>query len=197
MRRPRPAYSPLAFAVTIVWHNTSTGEILDADMMINDQLFIPGQRAGGPYANCPDGGCLASDADLRGIVTHEAGHFIGIGHSPIHHNPTTLPRCSPRPSERRRQAEPSARRHRRGLRHLSSRRPRSTCIATPMGGLQLNCETTPEGNPIACDAPGSTSSGGCSCSTAQTPADALWLSFAALVGLSVIRRRSARRGARS
>ncbi len=198
-----PAYAPLAFAVTIVWHNTSTGEILDADMMINDQQFIPGQRAGGPYANCPDGGCLGSDADLRGIVTHEAGHFIGIGHcNPTNiNNPNdpcvvaTMFASAERNAVDKRSLAPD------DIDAVCDIYPPGdldqTCIATPMGGLQLNCETTPEGNPIACDAPGSTSSGGCSCSTAQTPADALWLSFAALVGLSVIRRRSARRGARS
>ncbi len=73
-------YEPRAFAVTIVWYNTTTGQILDADMMINDLRFVPGGRAGGPYADCPETGCLDNDADLRGIVTHEAGHFIGIGH---------------------------------------------------------------------------------------------------------------------
>jgi MYXO-CTERM domain-containing protein len=73
-----------------------------------------------------------------------------------------------------------------------------TCTAIPIGGLQLNCETTEAGNPIACDAPGAVSSStGCSCSTTQTPADALWATLAALIGLTVTRRRSAGRGARS
>jgi hypothetical protein len=76
------AYPPRAFAVTIVWHNTSTGEILDADMMINDE-FAVGGNAGGPYANCPDSGCASPEADLASIVTHEIGHFIGIGHSDV------------------------------------------------------------------------------------------------------------------
>ena len=198
-----PAYAPLAFAVTIVWHNTSTGEILDADMMINDQQFIPGQQAGGPYANCPDSGCLDTDADLRGIVTHEAGHFIGIGHC----NPddvddpndpcvlATMFASAERNAVDKRSLAPD------DIEAVCDIYPPGdldqTCNATPLGGLLLNCETTPEGNPIACDAPGSTSSGGCSCSTTQTPADALWLTFAALIGLSVIRRRSARPGARS
>ena len=73
-------YDPNAFAVTIVWHNRSTGEILDADILINEDL--------GPYARCPDSGCPGSNrpgaqgpVDLQSIVTHEAGHFFGIGHS--------------------------------------------------------------------------------------------------------------------
>ena len=72
------AYSSFAFAVTIVWHNTSTGEILDADMMINDQLATR-RFAGGPYANCPDSGCPAGNPgrgrfgqhrDARGRALH-------------------------------------------------------------------------------------------------------------------------------
>ena len=74
----------------------------------------------------------------------------------------------------------------------------SSCNATPMGGLQLNCETTPEGNPIACDGPGTAgSSGGCACSTAQTPVGTLWATVVMLFALSVSRRRSARRAERS
>ena len=50
-------YDPFAFAVTVVWHNTTTGEILDADMMIND-LRATRFNAGGPSTNhCPDTGC--------------------------------------------------------------------------------------------------------------------------------------------
>ena len=36
-------YDAWALAVTIVWHNTTTGEILDADMMINDQQITARQ----------------------------------------------------------------------------------------------------------------------------------------------------------
>jgi len=73
-----------------------------------------------------------------------------------------------------------------------------TCTAIPIGGLQLDCETTQSGDRIDCDAPGAVSSGsGCSCSTTQTPADALWATIAVLIGLTVTRRRSARRGAGS
>jgi len=194
-------YDERAFAVTIVWYNTSTGEIFDADMMINDQQFSGG-RAGGPYADCPEDGCDGSDADLRGIVTHEAGHFIGIGH------------CNPKDENDPNDPCVMATMFSRADRNAVAKRslapddidavcdiypPGSldeTCTAIPFGGLQLNCETTEAGNPIACDAPGAASSG-CSCSTTQTPADALWATFAVLIGLTVTRRRSAGRGARS
>ena len=198
-------YDPRAFAVTIVWHNTSTGEILDADMMINDLRFVPGGRAGGPYADCPEDGCDGSDADLRGIVTHEAGHFIGIGHcNPIDKDDpndpcviATMFSMAERNAVDKRSLAPD------DINAVCDIYPPGnlddTCTAIPIGGLQLNCETTESGNPIACDAPGATSpsSGGCSCSTTQTPADALWATIAALIGLTVMRRRSAGRGARS
>ena len=198
-------YDPRAFAVTIVWHNTSTGEILDADMMINDLRFVPGGRAGGPYADCPDSGCTGSDADLRGIVTHEAGHFIGIGHcNPINKDDpndpcvvATMYSQADRNAVDKRSLAPD------DINAVCDIYPPGnldrSCTAIPIGGLQLNCETTESGNPIACDAPGaaSGSSGGCSCSTTQTPANALWATFAVLVVLTVTRRRSAGRGERS
>ncbi|MGB5266813.1 MAG: hypothetical protein WBN30_09515 [Polyangiales bacterium] len=197
-------YDPRAFAVTIVWHNTTTGEILDADMMINDLRFVPGGRAGGPYADCPETGCLGSDADLRGIVTHEAGHFIGIGHcNPININDpndpcvvATMFASADRNAVEKRTLAPD------DINAVCDIYPPGSlddsCTAIPMGGLQLNCETTESGNPIACDAPGAvSSSSGCSCSTTQTPADALWSTLAVLIGLTVTRRRSAGRGARS
>ena len=195
-------YDPRAFAVTIVWHNTDTGEMYDADMMINDQQFIPNKTAGGPYADCPETGCLGADADLRGIITHEAGHFIGIGHS----NPddirdpndpcvvATMFASAERNAVEKRSLAPD------DIDAVCDIYPRppgdldSTCDATPMGGLLLNCETTAAGNPIACEPP---ASGGCNCATSQTPADALWASLAVLFGLTVMRRRSAARGARS
>ncbi|MEM7608145.1 MAG: matrixin family metalloprotease [Myxococcota bacterium] len=67
-----------AFAVTTVWNNANTGEILDADILIN-----PNQ---GPYAECPEEGCVADDSgvvasDLESILTHEVGHFLGLAHS--------------------------------------------------------------------------------------------------------------------
>lgn len=197
-------YSDQAFAVTIVWHNTDTGEMYDADMMINDQQFMPGRTAGGPYADCPQSGCLGSDADLRGIITHEAGHFIGIGHcNPIDKDDpddpcvmATMFAQADRNAVDKRTLAPD------DINAVCDIYPPgnldSTCDATPMGGLLLNCETTAAGNPIACDAPGSgPSSGGCSCSTTQTPAEALWATLAVLFGLTVMRRRSAGRGARS
>lgn len=72
-------YDPSAFALTTVWHSTDTGEILDADTQLNDGL--------GPYGICPNAGCddggggQPVTADLGNVLTHEIGHFFGMGHS--------------------------------------------------------------------------------------------------------------------
>lgn len=66
--------SESAFAVTITWHAPSTGELYDADMLINELQ--------GPFGVCPDAGCTDdSFVDLENVITHEAGHFLGLSHS--------------------------------------------------------------------------------------------------------------------
>jgi hypothetical protein len=65
---------PHAFAITEVWFWRKTGKIVGADMMLNGGMD--------PFGTCPEGGCT-EDAltDLRNVVTHEAGHFLGLAHS--------------------------------------------------------------------------------------------------------------------
>jgi hypothetical protein len=147
-------YDPLAFVVTVVWHNTTTGEILDADMMINDQLAMP-FSGGGPYENCPETGCARGTpiapgpADLRSIVTHEVGHFIGIGHSDVIE--ATMHAATNRESVEKRTLEQD------DIDAVCDIYPPGnldqSCDATPEGGLQLNCETNMAGDPIGCDEP--------------------------------------------
>ena len=69
-------YDSNAYAVTTVWHNTGTGEIYDVDMEINEGR--------GPYAVCDaTSGCSdGHTVDLENVVTHEAGHYFGMGHTP-------------------------------------------------------------------------------------------------------------------
>lgn len=186
-------YSPFAFAVTIVWHNTGTGEILDADMMINDQLAT-GRSAGGPYANCPDTGCDGTDADLASIVTHEAGHFIGIGHSDD--QDATMFASAERTSVAKRTLDQD------DINAVCDIYPPGNldnqCNAAPIGGLELNCETDANGDPIVCDDPAAAPGDSSGCSATRAPADAPWAALlVALLGLTVLRRRSDRRDAQS
>lgn len=67
-------YDSGAFALTTVWHRRSTGEILDADMEINELR--------GPYVICPPTGCTEDrGVDLENVITHEMGHYLGLSHS--------------------------------------------------------------------------------------------------------------------
>ena len=186
-----PGYDRNAFAVTIVWHNTSTGEILDADMMINDQLSSR-FNAGGPYTNCPDTGCEDNFADLGSIVTHEAGHFIGIGHC----NPIDIDD----PEDPCVQATMFAVADRASVnkRTLAEDDIDAVCTIYPPGDLDQSCDWTPKGGlELDCEASPCSdetcSAGGSSgCSATRNANDAPWGGIlAALVGLTAWRRRRA------
>ncbi|HTM45657.1 MAG TPA: matrixin family metalloprotease [Polyangiaceae bacterium] len=64
-------YDPAALAITTVTVNTQNGEILDADMEINSHDFS---------FTTSD---VVVNNDLRSVITHEAGHFLGLAHSPV------------------------------------------------------------------------------------------------------------------
>jgi hypothetical protein len=66
-----PFESPLGnpFAATGVWYQPSTGKILDADMALNGHQYTWGID-GAPEV-----------VDIQSIVTHEAGHVLGLGES--------------------------------------------------------------------------------------------------------------------
>lgn len=70
----RAGNSPSWIAITKIAHDQTTGEIVDADIEINDGGFkfsIDGSPAQGPDA----------EVDFLSMLVHEVGHFYGLDHS--------------------------------------------------------------------------------------------------------------------
>jgi hypothetical protein len=67
---PHPA-GPHNIALTTVTYDTRTGEIYDADMEINTAGF----------GMTTTDNAMDASTDLLSVVTHEAGHFLGLTHS--------------------------------------------------------------------------------------------------------------------
>lgn len=67
-------YSDDVVALTTLFHDPDTGEIFDADMELNG--------GAGEFSTCSRR-CDLGVIDLRNTVTHEAGHYLGLGHSAV------------------------------------------------------------------------------------------------------------------
>ncbi|MFT6068856.1 MAG: hypothetical protein ACJAT2_002049 [Bacteriovoracaceae bacterium] len=57
-------------ALTKVSFSESTGVIQEADILINDAVFFSSTKGSGNY--------------LGDLISHELGHFVGLGHSQVH-----------------------------------------------------------------------------------------------------------------
>ncbi|MBI4508595.1 MAG: matrixin family metalloprotease [Deltaproteobacteria bacterium] len=66
-------YDPDALAVTLTTYEPSSGRISDSDILINAQKYewVVGADA---FERC------TGQYDLQNVVTHEVGHFLGLGH---------------------------------------------------------------------------------------------------------------------
>jgi MYXO-CTERM domain-containing protein len=74
---PNNDHDPNALALTLIWHDKHSGEILDVDMELNKGTW--------QFVNCSSS-CNMNDVgkvDLQNTVTHEAGHLLGLGHSTV------------------------------------------------------------------------------------------------------------------
>ena len=71
----QPCNPANAMAVTTLFKNKTTGEIVDADMEINAANFAWADLVADPELD--DG----SVADLQNTLTHELGHVIGLAHT--------------------------------------------------------------------------------------------------------------------
>jgi MYXO-CTERM domain-containing protein len=67
-------YAPSAFALTQTKYVVSSGRIVDADLLFNEEFW--------EFAECPEAGCTDGRVDLENTLVHEAGHFLGLSHSP-------------------------------------------------------------------------------------------------------------------
>lgn len=162
--------NPDAIGLTEVAYDEITGEIYDADMQINEtrgQLTLCG-------ASCPQGAL-----DLENVVTHEAGHFLGLGHSPAP-GATMGPSASPEDTFMRDLTADD----RAGLCALYGERATPNCADAdflPRRGFTSACGD---------DAAAAASPAGCSCSIAGA-ARARRAGFGsfALIALAVLGRR--------
>jgi len=67
-------YDANAIALTLLFFDPDNGEIYDVDLEINAGI--------GALIHC-EGACTAGEVDLPSTLVHEAGHYLGLGHSDI------------------------------------------------------------------------------------------------------------------
>ena len=167
-------------AITVTYASDKTGEIIEADVILNDlypmAVLTPKPPTVDKHDSNEDGRHSSSGPsmqdreesldcknryDAQNVTTHEAGHFFGLGEDPVEHQATmfqTIDQCET---------------HKRVL------------AATDVGALTTLYAESAD--------PDEAKAGPRACSFGRAPGDrgALWLS-AAIFGVGLYRRRRAR-----
>ena len=140
-------YSPAIVALTSVHYDPPTGEIRDADVEMNGELFTFAAQD-----SYPEG---AASIDLQSTLTHEIGHTLGLDHSDVA-GATMAPYGSPGQTIKRDLAEDDI----DGLCAMYPIAQDPGVCREPHCGLDLEgtstaChENAPAGEDCACTAPG-------------------------------------------
>jgi MYXO-CTERM domain-containing protein len=132
-----------AFALTYVWHDRNTGQIVDGDIEVNESRGI--------VQICPDAASCdrATAVDFGNVITHEVGHYFGIGHTTAEHLEATMYANAPFGEIQKRDLDPD------DIDAICSTYPPGhfdgqACDPTPQNGLGLDCQPPSCG----CAAPG-------------------------------------------
>ncbi len=155
-------YGPGALALTTVTYALDTGEIRDADIELNsdDATFTSGDTN--------------VNVDLLSILTHEAGHFLGLAHTDV--DGATMQTDYPPKSTTLRNLEPD------DVSAICAVYPpdrEATCSPDPVNGLGDECDEDPEG-----------SEGSCECTAPGMPVDGAggWIALGMVTALAALSR---------
>ncbi len=181
-------------ALTTITYDDTTGEVFDADMEINTH----------DHTIVADGDAAPPAYDLQSIVTHEAGHFLGLAHSPdgaavmfTFYRPGSTQLTSDDVAGICSIYQPG------GARSTSSGTvPAGSCDPTPRHGFSTTCDGSladagtggADGSP-GDGASGGNSSGGCSLGAAPSGAAGgagVWARMVTVIAGVLARRRRAR-----
>jgi hypothetical protein len=77
----RQPIDPNVIGYTQVWYNSNTGDLIEADVLLNDVSFNFTNSKGDTSSSAANKNSNRPNIYLNNVVTHELGHAIGLSHS--------------------------------------------------------------------------------------------------------------------